>query len=192
MPRPNKDLTRFYTPIRLLMAACVTGLAGSILLPWGVLNSVLFGVTALLLGLTGFLYRKDGAWLDNSWKSAILGVAAYAAGPFLAGNDLELLLALLGAISLYLTVMFAVGGLVSAIKAAQSSEPSRPPQAAIMFEYCSGVYALAYLAADAFPSVEGFALIVAMVAMGFGFAQLLALLAKLSKTCEGKKQDDRA
>lgn len=175
---------------KLYLAACVLGMAASILQPWYLPSCLLFALTALVLGASSFLIRKYHRHLGKAWKTALVCAMVYVLMPVLEPYGFKLFLTLGSVLSLYLCVMFALGGYVKALAGgADEEELFRPPQAAVWFEYCACVYALAYLVADAFPALDFVMTVAAMVSMGFGFAQLLIAFNKLAPDSQTPKSE---
>ena len=97
---------------------------------------------------------------------------------------MTLLMALIGGLALYFCVTFATSAMAEALGAMPSGGTRRPPRVAILFEYCAGIYMLASLGADAFPSLSFLADIISMVSLSFGFV-LVARFVMTAKPGQG-------
>ena len=112
--------------------------------------------------------------------TALVFIAAAALHTF----GMTLLMALIGGLALYFCVTFATSAMARALGAMPSGETRRPPRVAILFEYCAGIYMLASLGADAFPSLSFLADTISMVSLGVGFV-LVAKFVMTVKTGQG-------
>ena len=142
-------------------------MAASILQPWYLPSCLLFALTALVLGASSFLIRKYHRHLGKAWKTALVCAVVYVLMPVLEPYGFKLFLRWAACFRCTWCVMFALGGYVKALAGGTDEEEFfRPPQAAVWFEYCACVYALAYLVADAFPALDFVMTVAAMVSDG--------------------------
>lgn len=167
-------------PLRLLRAGCACGMAASILLPWYTLSCVVFAASAAVFGVAGFLARGVGSEFGMAVKLAAATAVVFAASIPLQTTAVHMLMALAGAVLLYFCVTYMITGLERAAGRGPKSD-WRPPRVVMLFEYCAGIYALAFLAADAFPSIEALARWVAMASFAVGFVVLLQYLNAYAK-----------
>ena len=164
----NKNEAALRQPRTVLLAGCVCGVIASIAQPWYILSCILYALTAVLFGVGCFLARG----LQAEFTTA------------LHTFGMTLLMALIGGLALYFCVTFATSAMARALGAMPSGETRRPPRVAILFEYCAGIYMLASLGADAFPSLSFLADTISMVSLGVGFV-LVAKFVMTAKTGQG-------
>lgn len=167
-------------PMQLMRAGCVCGMAASILLPWYTLSCVVFAASAVVLGAAGFLARGVSSEFGMAVRLAAATAVAFGVSIPLQTTGAHMLMTLAGAVLLYFCVTYTVTGLERAAGRGPKSD-RRPPRVVMLFEYCAGIYALAFLAADAFPAIEGLAHWVAMASFAVGFALLLQYLNAYAK-----------
>ena len=165
-------------PRQVMVVGCLLGVAASVTMPWFTISCLLYAVSALALGIGGFLARKVHTSFGIVWKAAIPTVIELLGG-LLTQFDLVLLTTLMTAILFYFLMTYTVNGLAQVFHLRNDSGPKRPPRAAMLFEYAAGVYALARLLADFLPALNLVADLIAMVAMTVGFVVVLRFIAKL-------------
>ncbi len=166
-------------PRQVMVVGCLLGVAASVTMPWFTISCLLYAVSALALGIGGFLARKAHTSFGIVWKAAIPTVIIELLGGLLTQFDLVLLTTLMTAILFYFLMTYTVNGLAQVFHLRNDSGPKRPPRAAMLFEYAAGVYALARLLADFLPALNLVADLIAMVAMTVGFVVVLRFIAKL-------------
>lgn len=180
----NKNEAALRQPRTVLLAGCVCGVIASIAQPWYILSCILYALTAVLFGVGCFLARGLQAEFTTGWRVAAVTALVFIAAAALHTFGMTLLMALIGGLALYFCVTFATSAMAEALGAMPSGETRRPPRVAILFEYCAGIYMLASLGADAFPSLSFLADTISMVSLGVGFA-LVAKFVMTAKTGQG-------
>lgn len=165
----NKNEAALRRPRLILLIGCVCGVIASIAQPWYILSCALYAVTAALFGVGCFLARGAHTEFTAGWRTAVLTILVFLAAALLHQFDMTLLMALAGGLALYFCVTFATSALAKSLGAMPSGETHRPPRVALLFEYCAGIYMLATLGADAFPSLGFLADVVSMASLGIGF-----------------------
>lgn len=167
-------------PVRLMQAGCACGVAASVLLPWYTVSCVAYAVAAVVFGAGCLKARTARGEFGLAVRLAAATAVIFALNIPLQDTAAHMLMALAGAVAFYFCVTYAVTGLERAAGRAPSGS-RRPPRIVMLFEYCAGIYALAFLAADAFPAVAGLAQWVAMAAFAVGFALVIQYLLAYAK-----------
>lgn len=167
-------------PLRLMRVSCVCGMAASILLPWYTLSCALYAAAMAVLGAACLKARGVSGEFGLALKLAAATVAAFVVSIPLQATSGHMLITLAGAVLLYFAVTYAITGLERAAGRGPKSD-RKPPRVVMLFEYCAGIYALAFLAADAFPAVESLAQWVAMASFAVGFLLVLQYLNAYAK-----------
>lgn len=58
-------------PRQVMVVGCLLGVAASVTMPWFTISCLLYAVSALALGIGGFLARKAHTSFGIVWKAAI-------------------------------------------------------------------------------------------------------------------------
>lgn len=165
----NEKEAALRLPRTVLLAGCVCGIAASIAQPWYLISCGLYALAAALFGVGCFLARGIHTEFTAGWRVAVLTVLVFAAAAALHRFNMTLLMALLGGLALYFCVTFTTSAIAKSLGLMPAGETHRPPRVALLFEYCAGIYMLATLGIDAFPSLGFLADIVSMASLGVGF-----------------------